>query len=165
MIFKHTADSERCSRPTADLGLHGQKTYEYYGNAPVMLVHTEDKLSRLMTKPTKWHMRPAKTQISLGICPVWSVFSVRMEKAWVLSYPLSAQRRLWSDWTDAQADLSLRWAHMPRCWFCHEVAQLLIAVKLVELGIGLKCHVLTSASSSQGPGTIGLFIPCRNRHR
>ena len=25
------------------------------------------------------------------------VFSVRMEKAWVLSYPLSAQRRLWSD--------------------------------------------------------------------
>ena len=39
------------------------------------------------------------------------VFAVRMKKAWVLSYPLSAQRRLWSDWTDAQADLSLRWAH------------------------------------------------------
>ena len=33
-----------------------------------------------------------------------------MKKAWVLSYPLSAQRRLWSDWADAQADLSLRWA-------------------------------------------------------
>ena len=29
-------------------------------------------LSRLMTKPTTWHMRPAKTQISLGIRPVWS---------------------------------------------------------------------------------------------
>ena len=27
------------------------------------------------------------------------------------SYPLSAQRRLWSDWVDSQADLSLRWAH------------------------------------------------------
>ena len=26
------------------------------------------------------------------------VFTVRMKKAWVLSYPLSAQRRLWSDW-------------------------------------------------------------------
>ena len=39
------------------------------------------------------------------------VFSVRMKKAWVLNYPLSAQRRLWSDWADAQADLSLRWAH------------------------------------------------------
>ena len=36
------------------------------------------------------------------------VFAVRMKKAWVLSYPLSAQRRLWSDWADAQADLSLR---------------------------------------------------------
>ena len=31
------------------------------------------------------------------------VFAVRMKKPWVLSYPLSAQRRLWSDW----ADLSL----------------------------------------------------------
>ena len=32
-------------------------------------------LSRLMTKPTKWHMRPAKTdqtgRIRLGIRPVW----------------------------------------------------------------------------------------------
>ena len=34
-----------------------------------------------------------------------------MKKAWVLSYPLIAQRRLWSDWADAQADRSLRWAH------------------------------------------------------
>ena len=39
------------------------------------------------------------------------VFAVRMKKPWVLSYPLSAQRRLWSNWVDAQADLSLRWAH------------------------------------------------------
>ena len=39
------------------------------------------------------------------------VFAVRMKKAWVLSYPLSAQRRLWSDWEEGQADLSLRWAH------------------------------------------------------
>ena len=39
------------------------------------------------------------------------VFAVRMKKAGVLSYPLSAQRRLWSDCADAQADLSLRWAH------------------------------------------------------
>ena len=29
-------------------------------------------MSRRMTKPNKWHVRPAKTQISLGICPVWS---------------------------------------------------------------------------------------------
>ena len=39
------------------------------------------------------------------------VFAVRVKKHWVLRYPLSAQRRLWADWADAQADLSLRWAH------------------------------------------------------
>ena len=39
------------------------------------------------------------------------VFAVRMKKARVLSYLLSVQRRLWSDWADAEADLSLRWAH------------------------------------------------------
>ena len=39
------------------------------------------------------------------------VFAIRMKIPWVLSYPLSAQRRLWSDWADAQADLSLRWPH------------------------------------------------------
>ena len=39
------------------------------------------------------------------------VFAVRMKKAWVLSYSLSAQWRLWSDWVDAKADLSLRWVH------------------------------------------------------
>ena len=36
------------------------------------------------------------------------VFAVRMKKAWVLSYPLSGQRRLLSDWANAQADLSVR---------------------------------------------------------
>ena len=29
-------------------------------------------LSCIMTKPTKWSVRPAKTHISLGIHPVWS---------------------------------------------------------------------------------------------
>ena len=51
------------------------------------------------------------------------VFAIRMKKAWVLSYPVSEQQRLWSDWADAQADLRLRWAHRSFCWFCHEAAQ------------------------------------------
>ena len=33
-----------------------------------------------MTKPTKWHVRPAKTQISLGIRPVWSEPSLSASK-------------------------------------------------------------------------------------
>ena len=45
------------------------------------------------------------------------VFAVGMKKAWVLSYPLSAQQSLWSDWADAQAEMSLCWAHnMPFRW-------------------------------------------------
>ena len=59
-----------------------------------------------MTKRTKWHVCPAKTPPSLI-----RVYAVSMKKAWDLSDPLSEQRRLLLDWTDAQADLSLRWAH------------------------------------------------------
>ena len=74
----------------------------------IVLINVE--MSRLVTKPNKVSVHPAKTQISLGIHPVWLVFAVGMKKAWALRYPLSTQRRLWSDWADAQADLSLRWA-------------------------------------------------------
>ena len=52
------------------------------------------------------------------------VFTVHMMTPLVLSYPLSAHRRLWSDWVDAQSDLSLHWAHMPFRWFYHAVAQI-----------------------------------------
>ena len=42
------------------------------------------------------------------------------------------QRRLWSDFANAQADL--RWAHMPFCWFCREAAHILILynIKLIK---------------------------------
>ena len=39
------------------------------------------------------------------------VFAVRMKKVSTLSYLLTAQQRLWSDWADSQANLSLRWTH------------------------------------------------------
>ena len=55
---------------------------------------------------------PSKDSDQPGHLPsLIRVFPVRMKKAWVLSYLLSAQWRRWSDWVDAQADLSLRWAH------------------------------------------------------
>ena len=66
--------------------------------------HITKEMSRLMTKPTKWHVTSMGSQgPKLSSC---------------------GQRRLWSDWADVQADLSLRWAHMPFCWFCHEAAQM-----------------------------------------
>ena len=33
-----------------------------------------------------------------------------------LILPLGEQKRIWSDILDAQAELSLRWVHMPFCW-------------------------------------------------
>ena len=63
------------------------------------------------------------------------VFAVRMKKAWVLSYPLSAQRRLirlgrcpgWSESLLGAQSL---------CWFCHVAAQILfwyVAEKIKEI--------------------------------
>ena len=80
--------------------------------------------SCLMTKQTEWSVRSSRTQISLGIHPVWSVFAVCLMGSWGPNVSSYVQWRLWSDWVDAQADLSLRWVHMPFCWFCHEAAQI-----------------------------------------
>ena len=44
------------------------------------LIMLSYKLSHSMTKPTKWPLLPTKTQISLGIRPVWSVFAVHMKE-------------------------------------------------------------------------------------
>ena len=68
-------------------------------------------LSHLMTKLTKYYA-PSEASDQPGHPPSLSrVFAFRMKKAWLHSYPLSALQRLWSDWTDAQADLSLRSVH------------------------------------------------------
>ena len=37
------------------------------------------------------------------------VFAVCLKKARILSYPLSAQRRLWSDWADGFVTMRLKW--------------------------------------------------------
>ena len=89
--------------------------------------HPKTELSRLMTKPTKWHVRPAKTQISLGIRPVWvplnwkvlvtavgDKFILRWQLSRLMTKPtlwLCAQRRLRSAWAFAQSDQSLRCPH------------------------------------------------------
>ena len=52
------------------------------------------------------------------------VFAVCSMGSWGLKVSSCGQWRLWSDWADAQADLSLRWVHMSFCWFCHVAAQI-----------------------------------------
>ena len=66
----------------------------------------------LHDKTNKMACAPSEDSDQPGHLPsLIRVFALRTKKAWALSYPLSTQRRLWSDWADAQADLSLRWAH------------------------------------------------------
>ena len=110
------------------------------------------QVSRGMTKPTKWHVRQAKTQISLGIRPVWSESS------------LSARTNLGS--SAAQSDQSLRcpqeqtlgpqlpigctaktlirlggcpgWSvsslgTQPHCWFYHEAAQVCVFIMIIHV--------------------------------
>ena len=101
LLFAHMEyESRRWARYLAPLDGCAWAFEEWvYGGRKVPLSHemvqTSPYVSRLMTKPAKWHVHPAKTQISLGIRPVWSESSQSaLKKAWVLSYPLSAQRRL-----------------------------------------------------------------------
>ena len=60
-----------------------------------------------MTKPTKWHVRTAKTQISLGLCPVWSESSL---SAWRNLGSLATHWAHSQD-SDQPEHLSLCWAH------------------------------------------------------
>ena len=70
------------------------------------------EMSLRMTNPTNW-CAPSKDTDQPGHPPsLIRVFAVCMKKLWILSYPLSAKQRLWSDWADGQADLSLCWMHM-----------------------------------------------------
>ena len=94
-------------------------------------------------------MRPEKTQISLP--RLIRVFTVHMKKAWVLSYPLSAQRRLWSDWADAQAHLSLCWAHTHFVGFV--MSRLTYKVQLASVtAVKLSHFTWKSVFGGMGPG-------------
>ena len=74
--------------------------------APAQLCN-QTKMSHLVTKPTKWHVHPPS---------LIRVFAIRMKKTWVLS---------------AQADLRLRWAHMPFCCFFNGAAQINLGIVTV----------------------------------
>ena len=65
-------------------------------------------------KTSKMAVLRVKTQISLGVRPVWSESSLSARRnlgPLATHWAHSAQRRLWFDWADTQADVSLRWAH------------------------------------------------------
>ena len=104
-----------------------------------------DKTNKMACAPTEDSDQPGHPPSLIR------VFLVRMRKAWVLSYPLSAQRRLWSDCADAQADLSLRWA---QCYFvCFVMSRLIwldsrdVRVWQSELSRKFNCSAKTSVGN------------------
>ena len=56
-----------------------------------------------------------KKRICLKSSKTERVFAVRMKKAWVLIYPMSVQRRHWSESSLGAQSF---------CWFCHKAAQI-----------------------------------------
>ena len=58
--------------------------------------------------------------------------------SWGPNVSSCGQRRLWSDWADTYADLSLRWAQRSFCWFCHEVAQISLVTKQNQIWTVIK---------------------------
>ena len=70
-----------------------------------------DKTIRMTCSPSEAH-------INLDIRPVWSKCSLCAATHW-------AHSKDWSEWANAQADMSLRWAHRSFCWFCRAAVHLL----------------------------------------
>ena len=70
-----------------------------------------------MTKPTKWYVHPAKTQISLGIRPVWSESSQMPRLICLLGtrhFVGFIMRQLVSFYGHANVALQREKLHMPR---------------------------------------------------
>ena len=113
------------------------------GLRSLAVAYPGDHVNRRTTKLTNWPIRPAKTQISQGIRSL--SLRVRLKKHWFIIYPLSPQRRLWSNWADANAVLILRWAHMTFCRFCHIAAHFIVFYHQDQIYIsGDREHVFVS---------------------
>ena len=61
------------------------------------------KTASVVRECTVWHVRPTKTQNSMRISRVWSVFVVRKRTLCSFGYPKCAQWRFWPDCANAQA--------------------------------------------------------------
>ena len=85
----------------------------------------QNDMSQRTTKPTNWHVRPAKTQISLGICPVWSESSLCTQRVGKDPSFLHADSK---DSDQTRRMPRLIWVFLGRtchfCRFCHVLAHI-----------------------------------------
>ena len=92
-----------------------------------------DKTNKMTSAPSEDSDQPGHPPSLI------SIFTVHSMGSWGSNLSSCGQRRLWSDWADAQADLSLRWVHnhfvgfvMRRltCW-----PALVVFLKLLETSV------------------------------
>ena len=94
-----------------------------FSQAPTHLSHSTKKTNKMTCAPSKDSDQPGH------LCSLYRVFAVCSKGNWGTKISSCKQRRLWSDWADTQADLSLHWAHQSFCWFCCALAHLLFQWK------------------------------------
>ena len=109
-------------------------------------------MCRLMTKPTKWLCLVKVDQPGHLRCAINGLLRTHVS--------LCGQRRLWSDWAGYQADLSLRWVHMPFCWFRHVTAHIILTSDWPILALSCKSELLVRTTEkliprSQARGRFG----------
>ena len=85
-----------------------------------------DKTNKIACAPSKDSDQPGHPPSLI------SVFAVRFMGSLGPSASSCGQQRLWSDWANAQADLSLRWAHRSFCCFCLASAYLRIEETFIQ---------------------------------
>ena len=88
-----------CSKTQIRLTRHKWSTCTQTQNILKLLYHACKKYWAATWQNHQCGCAPSEDSDQPGHPPsLIRVFAVRMKKAWVLSYPLSVQRRLWSDW-------------------------------------------------------------------
>ena len=111
-------------------------------------IQSEDRSWRLIAFSDSTGAWEYTKSCMLSVC----YYCKRVNKLFIITYTLSAQRRLWSDWADAQADLSLRWAHSHFVGFV--MRQLEFSVRLILT----TCYALVSMAYIQTPVILSNFF-------
>ena len=102
------------------LGNHIYQTLYYWAHSWAVII-TEpphDKTNKVICAPSEDSDQPKHPP-----SPIRG-FAVRSIGRRGPNVSSCGQRRLWSNGADAQAELSLPWAQMSFCWFCHKPAQM-----------------------------------------
>ena len=110
-----------------------------------------------MVKPTKWHVRPANTQIRLGGAWASEQSDLSSPSLWRNLVSLAthwAHNEDWSDWADAQTDRSLRWATCHFVWLSCSGSFFVRECEQSGWLVGWLCWGLTSQST--------IFQSCRD---